>query len=162
MRNNMSCSSLHNIFLKNYLCRAKRLLGNANTLHQWNGALPPGWPAAAAAESALSDRRFNMPLQDHFIHHDAAAVTVDNYIHSSYIKFKFAWARPWLGHSDPRAQAKSGCAVNLSPTVLWTVWVEHAVALIVLYGWKRNSACICIYLGYISGCMYMYCMCCMY
>ncbi len=39
--------------------------------------------------------------------------------------------------ANPRA--KSGCAVNLSPTVS----VEHAMAWIVLYGWKC-SPCICI------------------
>jgi hypothetical protein len=77
-----------------------------------------------------------MPLQDHFIHHDAAAVTVDNNIHSSYIKFKSAGGRPPVtqaGLPTPgpgRANLKSGCAVNLSPTVS----VEHAVAWIVLYG----------------------------
>ncbi len=34
-----------------------------------------GWPAAARHGAGVSS--FNMPLQYHFIHHDAAAVTVD-------------------------------------------------------------------------------------
>ena len=36
-----------------------------------------GWPAAAARHGAAGVSSFYMPLQQHFIHHDAAAVTVD-------------------------------------------------------------------------------------
>ncbi len=37
-----------------------------------------GWPAAAADRNGVAGvASFYMPLQYHFIHHDAAAVTVD-------------------------------------------------------------------------------------
>jgi hypothetical protein len=63
----------------------------------------------------------------------------------------------------PPCRGKSGCAVNLSPTVS----VEHAVAWIVLYGWKCKSLYtyimifgiyLHVYVLYVHVCVSLVCM----